>query len=300
MRLLPVLALTLATGCASTLSTMQTARPLPQGQWQLSYGVGAFVPAGQIITVVDTGIDEGKRARDAHEDGVPYQMSSESKDRLFAAGVALAVAPPGVNNELMLRAGVAPELEVGLRYSGISLRLDAKYRLQHWGAPDTTVDGVSYDLALGVGVARHLFKSQVLDALEVMEVEDFSRFDVEVPIYVSAEWGEIFKLYWAPKYVYSRTSLDQKLVDYAAEASGATGTDVTLPSRVSSHFMGATLGGAIGYKYVHLYAELTGGYTLLKPQIFGAERDLGGVTLYPTVGIAIRPFAGQGRGARRR
>ncbi len=295
MRLLPVLALTLATGCASTLSTMQTARPLPQGQWQLSYGVGAFVPAGQLFTVVDTGIDEGKRAADAHERGEPYQLSSENQEKLFAAGVALAVAPPGVNNELMLRAGVVDDLELGLRYSGISLRLDAKYRLAHGGDPDTgtIVQGRSYDLALGVGVARHFFKSQVLDALEVMEVEDFSRYDVEVPLYLSADWGDVFKLYGAPKYVYSRTSLDQKLVDYAAEASEASGMDTSLPSRVSSHFVGTTIGAAVGYKYVHLYAELTGGYTFLSARIFGAERDLGGVTLYPTVGLAIRPFAGR-------
>lgn len=297
MRLLPVLVLTLATGCASTLSTMQTARPLPPGQFQVSYAAGAFVPAGQLITVVDTGIDEGKRARDAHAQGIPYQMSAESQEKLFAAGVALAVAPPGVNNELMLRAGVVDELELGLRYSGISLRLDAKYRLLHGGDPDTgtTVRGRSYDLALGVGVARHLFKSKVLDALEVMEVKDFSRYDVEVPLYLSADWSDVFKVYGAPKYVYSRTSLDQKLVDFAAEASSATGLDTTLPSRVSSHFVGSTVGVALGYKYVHVYAELTGGYTFLKPRIFGSERDLGGVTLYPTVGIGLRPFAGRSR-----
>ncbi len=78
MRILPVVVLALATGCASTLSSMQTARPLAPGQLQVSYGVGAFVPAGQLYDVVDTSIEEGKRAREAHERGEPYALSEES------------------------------------------------------------------------------------------------------------------------------------------------------------------------------------------------------------------------------
>lgn len=292
MRILPVLLLALATGCASTLSTMQTARPLTPGQLQVSYGVGAFVPAGQLLTVVDTSIEEGKRAREAHERGEPYALTAENEEKLFAAGVALSVAPPGVNNELMVRAGVVDDLEVGLRYSGISVRLDGKYRILHGGDPDlgTTVEGTSYDLALGVGVARHIFKSnKVLDLLKVVQVDDFSRYDVEVPLYLSVDWKDIFKLYAAPKYIYSRTTLDQRLVDYAAQGGEST----SLPATVSSHFMGSTLGVAVGYKYFHVYGELTGGYTLLKPRFAGKEHDLGGVTLYPTLGLAVRPFAGR-------
>ncbi len=292
MRILPVLVLALTTGCASTLSTMQTARPLTPGQLQVSYGVGAFVPAGQLFTVVDTSIEEGKRAREAHERGEPYALSEESQERMFTAGVALAVAPPGANNELMVRAGVVEDLELGLRYSGISLRLDGKYRILHGGDPDlgTAVEGTSYDLALGVGVARHIFRSnKILDLLEVVQVNDFSRFDVEVPLYMSVDWKDIFKLYAAPKYIYSHTTLDQRLVDYAAQGGEST----SLPATVSSHFVGSTLGVAVGYKYVHVYGELTGGYTALRPRFLGKEHDLGGVTLYPAIGIAVRPFAGR-------
>lgn len=297
MRILPVLALLLATGCASTLSTMQTARPLAPGQLQVSYGVGAFVPAGQLLTVVDASIDEGKRAREAHERGEPYAMTEENQERMLAAGVALAVAPPGANNELMVRVGAMEDLELGLRYSGISLRLDGKYRILHGGDPDlaTTVEGTSYDLALGVGVARHIFKSnKILDLLEVVQVNDFSRYDVEVPLYLSVDWKDVFKVYAAPKYIYSHTTLDQRLVDYAAQGGEAT----SLPSTVSSHFVGTTLGVAVGYKYFHVYGELTGGYTVLKPRFLGKEHDLGGVTLYPTVGIGVRPFAGRARASR--
>lgn len=296
MRKLPLLlALLLGTGCASTLSTLQTARPLEQGQFQVSLGAGVFVPVGQIATAADIGIDQGEKINDAVQDNEPVQLTEEDQRRLFSAGIALAVAPPGVVNELMIRAGVVDNLDVGLRYSGISLRLDGKFRFLHRGSPEGTSElaSRSFDMALGVAVARHSFKSKVLDLLKIVDIDDFSRYDVEVPLYISSEAGGIFKLYAAPKYVYSRTRLDQKLVDFSQQGKDVSGFDVSLPSRVNSHFVGSTAGAALGYKYVHLYAELTGGYTFCKAPVFGQVADLGGPTFYPAVGIAFRNGAPQ-------
>ncbi|MDY7230991.1 hypothetical protein [Hyalangium rubrum] len=291
MRNLPLLlVLLLGTGCASTLSTLQTAKPLEQGQFQVSLGAGYFVPVGQIATAAEIGIDQGKKINDAVQNDEPVELSEEDQRELFSAGIALAVAPPGAVNELMIRAGVVDNLDVGLRYSGISLRLDGKFRFLHRATHEGSsgAEVGSFDMALGVGVARHSFKSPVLDLLKIVDIDDFSRYDVEVPLYISSEAREIFKLYAAPKYVFSRTSLDQRLVDFSQQGKDVSGFDVSLPSRVNSHFVGSTFGAALGYKYVHLYAELTGGYTFCKTQVFGQEADIGGPTFYPVIGIAFR------------
>ncbi|MET0404299.1 MAG: hypothetical protein ABW123_17950, partial [Cystobacter sp.] len=172
---------------------------------------------------------------------------------------------------------------------------DGKVRLAHGGDPE---DGSrpdyrtrSYDVALGLGLSRHLFRSPVFSALEVVRIEEFSRWDLEVPLYLSMDLGDIFKLYGAPKYIYSRTSLDSRLVDYSRAGQDVTGFDLRLPARVSSHFFGASVGFALGFRYVHLYAELTAGYNASRPVLFGRPRDLGGVVLYPAVGLAFKnPF----------
>ncbi len=293
--ILVVLALLLGTGCASNLSTLQTARPLARGQLHVSVGAGAFVPLGQIAEVVDIGIDQSDNLLDAADSGEPVQISVEEQQRMLTAGIALAVAPPGGLTEFMIRAGVLDNFDVGLRYSGISLRLDGKYRFFHRGGGEEVPElrRRSFDMALGVGVARHFFKSPALDLLKLVEIDDFSRYDVEVPLYLSADYGDIFKLYAAPKYVYSRTSMDQKLIALAEEGSGGSGGQVLLPSRVHSHFAGSTVGFAVGYKYVHFYAELTGGYTFCRPLVLGEQRNLGGVTFYPAVGVAYRSAAGR-------
>jgi len=294
MRFLLPLALLMATGCASTLSTMQTAKPLARGQFQVSGAMGVFAPVGQLATVIDQGITQGKAIKKAVDSGEPYHLLAEDAQTLLSVGMALAVAPPGTSNELMIRAGLLESntLDAGLRLSTNSVRLDGKVRLLHGGDPEDSPlaphQRKSFDLALGVGVSRHLFKSPVLDALEVVRIDEFSRWDFEIPLYVSMDLGDIFKLYAAPKYIYSRTSLDQKLVDYSQLGKDVTGFDLALPAKVSSHFFGASVGFALGYKFVHLYAELTAGYTDSRPVVFGQERDLGGVTLYPAVGIAFK------------
>jgi|GEM_PF-931212 len=294
MRIALLLALLTVTGCASTLSTMQTAKPLARGQVRVSGAAGLFIPAGQLGTLLSQGISEGQSIKDAILAGQAYHLAEADAQRLLGVGLALAVAPPGPSNELMLRTGLlaSHDLDVGLRLSTTSLRFDGKVRLAHGGDPedDALPDyrRKSYDVALGVGVSRHLFKSPVLDALEIVQINEFSRWDLEVPVYVSLDLGDIFKLYGAPKYIYSRTSLDSRLVDYSQGGQDVTGFDVGLPARVSSHFVGASVGVALGFRYVHVYAELTGGYNACRPVLFGQERNLGGVTLYPAVGLAFQ------------
>lgn len=294
MRLLLALVLLTATGCASTLSTMQTAKPLARGQFQVSAATGVFIPAGQIGTLVDEGLAQAKVIKKNIDSGQPYQLPEDQARRLLDVGMALAVAPPGAGHELMIRAGLleSNSLDVGLRLSTTSVRFDTKVRLAHGGdAEDSALPDFrrrSYDLAIGAGISRHRFESPVLDALELVKIDDFSRWDVEVPVYLSMDLGDIFKLYAAPKYIYSRTSLDAKLVDYAQQGKDVSGFDLALPAQVDSHFFGASVGFALGYKYVHLYAELTAGYTDCRPVVFGERRDLGGVTLYPSVGLAFK------------
>ncbi|RKH37100.1 hypothetical protein [Corallococcus sicarius] len=288
MRPLPVLLLLglagLTAGCATPLSTMQTAKTLAPGQVQVTGSVGVFAPVGTFAQVVDVGIDQGREAKDAIEEGRAYELSEEDQQRLLTAGVALVVAPPGVNPELMVRVGVLDGLDLGGRFSGNSLRFDGKVRLAHGGEDRNR----SYDLALGLGVSKHLFSGAVLDVLEVVQLGDFNRWDVEVPLYMSAEYGDVFKLYGAPKYVYSHTRLDPELVDFSQQGAPVTGFDVSLPTTVSSHFVGSTVGIALGYRYVHIYAEMTGGYVFCKPNIFGAKRDIGGMTFLPSIGLAFR------------
>lgn len=309
MRLIPVLATAaLVSGCATNLSTLQTARPTAPGHVQVTGGTGFYLPLGPIFTVIGQGVKQKDEIIKAIEQQQAYQLSEEDQQELLTAGIALAVFTPSQGMEIGVRTGVAKDLDIGLRYSVTSLRLDAKYRLLHTGDPDEPppplfVPGGSrsepqppkppappkawFDVALGLGVSRYLFENPAFKVLEFLHLDDFSRWDVEVPLYISAEFGEVLKLFAAPKYIYSRTSFDETLVALSEEASEVSGLDVTLPASVQSHFFGASAGIGLGYRYVHLLLELTAGYTVCKPNLFGRRRDLGGVTLYPALGLNL-------------
>lgn len=303
LAVLPVL-VGLSSSCATTVSTLQTARPVPKGHVQATMGAGLYLPLGPVVTLVKEGVVLVDRARVAVENKSPMEFNQADAEQLLTAGLALAVFPPSTSYELSVRTGLARDVDLGLRYSINALRLDAKYRFYHSGDEGPgSGDNVPFgqltsgrkvnpeplmDLAVGLAVSKYLFKSPLIDVLEYVQLGDFSRWDLEVPLYASAEIGEVFKLFAAPKYLFSRTSFDEQLVGISEFAADTTGLELALPARVDSHFVGLSAGIGIGYRWVHLMLELTGGYTFCSPRLFGAERSLGGVTLYPAAALNVR------------
>ncbi len=293
-----------ASGCATTLSTLQTAKTVPPHHFEFTGGLGFYAPTGAGSNLIAVAMSQARAGAIAAATGKPFAVSDETKEDLITGGVALAVLPPSPGWEISARAGLFENLDVGLRYSVNAVRLDTKFRFFHRGedpisgtldpsagegiGAQPVVSHRSYDLALGVGVSHYLFDNPVLSLLEQVQIDNFSRWDLEVPLYASAELGEHFRIYGAPKYVFSRTHLDETLLDYAAQASQRTGVDLFLPSQVDSHFFGATAGVAFAFRPVRLMLELTAGYTDCRPVLLGRTRQLGGLTLYPAVGVALQ------------
>ncbi len=278
------------TGCATTLSTLQTADPTDVGQVQVTGGMGVYANVGPAVSLIEQGIKQAGAIREAQEKNEPYVPSKEDQQALLTAGIAIAIAPPSGGYEIGMRTGITDNADVGLRYSVNAIRLDGKYRLHHSdNGPDVRpIKRRSFDVAIGLGVSRYLFDHPVLDLLDYVELADFSRWDVEVPLIVSLDFGDILKLYGAGKYLYSRTSLDANLVNHSEQATHVTGLEMGLPALVNSHFFGATVGVGVGYRWVHLMLELTGGYTHTQPMLFGKRRNLGGATFYPAAGVAVK------------
>lgn len=277
-------------GCASTLSSFQTGKPTPRGRVQVHTGVGLYAPVGQVINAIGLGLEEERKIREAVASGEPYEIDEARASNLISAGVSLATFPPAPSYEIALRTGLLEtDMDLGFRYSVNAMRLDTKYRFFHrvGGVVEDPMQRTSVDVSIGAAVGRHLFKGPAFEALSFVEMDDFSRTDLEIPLYASFEVGPILKLYAVPKYVFSRTSFDGNLVAASKDVTFRTGLDVTLPSRVDAHFFGATTGIAVGYKYVHLMLELTSGYTSATPVLFGQKRQLGGVTLYPALALAV-------------
>jgi len=280
----------LGSGCASTLSSHQTAKPVDPGHFQVSGGFGFYTPLGPTSAIIGAGVRQAGRLLEAISKNEQYALSEEDQQELLTAGIALAALPPSPTTEISVRTGVVQNLDAGVRYSLNAVRLDAKYRFFHQddgpGVPEGSQS--SFDIAAGLGVSKYLFNNPLVDALQFVKLGNFDRWDLEVPLYISWESGDVFRFYGGPKYIFSRTTFDERLVNTSGQASLITGLDLSLPARVDIHFVGATVGIMVGYKYVFLILELTGGYTFSNPVVLGQRRDLGGATLFPNIGLALR------------
>jgi hypothetical protein len=276
--------------CATVLSSMQTAVPVEPGHVQVEGAYGFNVPLGPTVLAVTEAGKQTKAAIDAASSHQQYMLTEDDKQQLLTAGIALAAMPPGPSYELMVRTGILRDWDAGLKYStNGALKLDTKFRLLHvQRLGDYSLMAPSFDFALGVGGGRTFLQSPIISALEYVSMGNFNRYDLEVPIYASVSWGDIVRLWVVPKYVYNRTTFDENLVSTSQGASTVVGTDVSLPEIVNTHFVGASVGVGAGYRWVHVMLELTAGYTWCRPYLLGQWRDLGGVTLYPAIGLEVK------------
>lgn len=301
-RLLLTVALLGSVGCASNLSQLQMARPVEPGHFQVTTGAGVYVPAGQMANVVDEAKDRLDDLRRTATDGEPLELSEEDRQRLLTLGLALAVFPPSPGYEISVRTGIVKDVDVGLRYSVSALRLDAKYRFFHRGnlgeeeeaelvrhiGMEPSGSNGSFDVALGLGVTKTFFDNPVFELLGYLKLNEFSRWDIEVPLYVSWEPNRVFKLYGGAKYQFGRVNMDGRLVRLSQSEGGPYSGQFNLPSRADLHFIGGTAGIGLGYRWVHLLLELTAGHASAKVPVFRQTRELGGLTLYPAAGLQLR------------
>ena len=291
-------ALLLLCGCSTNLSSLQTARTLYPGQVRSHFGAGVYVPAGQLGNAVGAGVDVAKQGVTAAVAEEPFVMEEKTKQQLITSGIALAVMPPSTMYETGVRVGLVNNLDVGFRYSINSVRLDAKWRPFHWGDDDSRASPAarSRDLAIGFGVSRYIFTSPLVEALDTVKLGNFDRWDFEFPLYASVDFNPYFGIYLNPKYVFSRTTLDEELVAISEVVNGAVdgrccgeaiALDTRLPARVDMHFWGATAGIKAGHPKVYGFLELTVGYAKAETVLLGEKRELGGLMLQPNLGVAF-------------
>src|SRR5690349_8750367 len=104
-------------GCATTLSSHQTAIPVSPGHVEVSLATGFYAPVGATLGAVDEGIAQAVEIAQAAASGEQYEVTPEAQQRLITAGLALAVMPPSPSQEISIRTGLLDNWDAGLRYS---------------------------------------------------------------------------------------------------------------------------------------------------------------------------------------
>lgn len=287
--LVPVVLMVVSAGCATNLSSLQTGKTLNPGQVRITGGYGGYIPVGQIVNNAANGIKLATKMADSNIRTGAYVLTPDDKETAAIGGIAMSMFPPSSIYEINGRVGIFRNFDAGFRFSGNSVRGDIKVRLHHAGDAEGWDEprGRSYDVAIGLGVSKYMLNNPIEGPYGGFRLDEFNRWDFEVPVYFNADWNSHIGVYFVPKFLYSRTTLRQTLLSRPCEcAEGSTG-EVSAPGNIDMMFYGATLGLRFGGWRVTGMLELTVGNTESTPMLFGKKRNLGGATVQPNIGLAV-------------
>lgn len=259
-------------GCATSLSGFQPAHVGPRGQVRVEIGEDVSIPTGAIASTIDAGKALVALARDR-------MLTENEKIQLFGAGVNVGLNPPGFVEHIGASYNFADRWELSLRYAGGGGRIASRYQIR---AQET--DG--FDLSVGLGVARTSTSFPIDEVLDIIEVDGFERWQIDLPALVG--WhNDFFRFWMGPRL--SLTSYSAALVLHGQSAPGAEPSRDVARVEGSGTFIGVQLGGAVGYRWVFLAIELTttrfGGHAEL--DVFGrrASADTSSWVFQPGIGL---------------
>lgn len=264
-----------AAGCAPALSSMQPAHVAPKGHVQAELGMDISIPTGPISDLIDVATTIVDYADDR-------ELTQQEVDQLYDAAGGLVLNPPSVTPHIGVGYTPVDNLEVSLRFATSSLRLGGRYQF-------LSKEKHGIDASAGLGVGYYILPMPLGDTLQIVELEDFTRWQIDVPI-VFGTHGNWYRLWGGPRFMYTNfgTSLRLAIPEIVGEAIAAR----TELASFGGHafYVGAQGGVAVGYKHVFFGFELTlvqlisnGSLQVLEQTV--RELDHSSFIVYPALGF---------------
>lgn len=267
-----LLALALAAGCAPALSSFQPAHVAPRGHVQAQAGLDLSLPVGTIQKSIDAGRTLARAAESR-------TLDAAERRQVLEAGVNLALDPPAAVGHAGIAWTPVERWEVGVRRTPGAWRLAGRHQLR-----DQETDG--WDLSVGLGLQRFAYRFPVREVLGILELEDFTRWSVDVPV-VAGTRGRWYRLWGGPRVILTRYRSALRLD--LPPVGGLPGEQVLASVEGSGAFLGAQGGVALGYRWLFVGLELTVVRLVSRARLALGDQstdvDLGGVIVYPGVAL---------------
>jgi len=174
---------------------------------------------------------------------------------------------------------------LGLALAGGAAAIGAPIwtRAQGGAAGPGVLTGDRFDLTVGAGLSRSAYAIPVGDIIPILQVDDFTRWTVDVPVLVgtSRSW---YRIWAGPKLLWSHFATALRL--------SIPGGDTELASfEGQATYVGGQAGLALGYRHLFFGVELT------LAEMFGSASvtatslpavrpvDFSGFVVYPAFGL---------------
>lgn len=268
-----------AQGCATSLTTMTTARAMEPGEVQAS----VVMVANLNTAPLDAVLNSAKSAEEEFNKDSDAPISEDSFRDWLDAALLFGLFRPSIGPEIMVRAGVTDELleglELGFRTDLSLYKGDAK--LQLWSGDEGRMA-----LSVMLGFAYH--SGLVSSPIEYLTLTEFGRKDYDLQLLWGWEPNDFVKITAAPHFMLSSISAESKIPDYVQER---------LPDDVNQYnpnklfqdewifYGGLNSCLMVGYKYAYLALDFGVFGMYFKPTVVGKERNYNGLA----VSIAAGP-----------
>ena len=233
----------LAFGCSPALTSFTPAHVPKKGHVQAEAGFDVFVPTGTIKDAIEAAETLAETAEDR-------ELSEAEEREVFEGAAALALNPPSATPHIGI--GYAPLENFVLegRYTIGALRFAGRYQFLH-----RAEHGV--DLSAGIGLGRYVYEFPVNSAIPIIELEDFTRYQVDLPIKLGVS-GDWYRVWGGPRLLATFYSTSLALVYPTIPGAGTNQPeDVTASLSGTGFYAGGQAGAALGYKKIFLGFELT-------------------------------------------
>lgn len=262
--------------CAPALSSFTPAEVADPGHVQAELGIDVSVPTNALSGLVDAG--------EALSSGASRQPLTDAElERLLVAAWAYALNPPTILPHAGLAVGVADGWEVGGRLVPGGWRVAGRHQVLR--AHDHGVD-----LSTGLGLGHTSYDLDTYDVLNLVDFDDFSRWQLDVPLLVGTE-GSWYRWWGGPRILLSSYRVGAR-VELPAVGSDFDGQEVSADFKGTSAHLGGQLGGALGYRHLFLAMELTvvrfGARATLSsnaPNVGSFTAGAAGMVVYPGVAL---------------
>ncbi len=246
--------------CGGGLPLLHPARVLPAGEVQAAAGFSGTIAAGSLGAAVRNATNEASASP-----GVTPTDAAFAQGALVAASVA-----PGLAPVVGARAGVGFQAEGGIMYTGRAIRVDARRSFDL---------SESWSLSVGAGGSGAIYDRGTAGALPGVDLSHLHGWGADVPVLVGYESAGELYMFWCG----GRAGWEH--VDIGVETSepGSATLGASPVSLAATRFWGGgVLGGAIGFRHVHVAMELDVSYATVTGDFGGTHAQVSGVTLAPS------------------
>jgi hypothetical protein len=257
-----------AGGCGGGLPLLEPARALGTGDVRALAGFSSNVALGSLAGAERNATNEGVAAAAAGQGPTPGDVAY-AEGALVAASVAPGIAPVAGAH-----VGIGDQFEGGLVFTGRALRLDVR---RSFSLSET------WDLSLGAAGSAVLYgRGGQSAAVPGVDLGSLHGWGADVPLLVGYQSdGDLYMIWFGARGGWQHVDIGPVTSEPGETPFGARPRSLS----ATQFWGGGVLGGAVGFRHVHVAVELDASYASVSGEFNGGHASVGGASLMPATAL---------------